>query len=44
MPSTLIRNAHIVTMNDRLDVGEGAVVVRDGLITSIGPEPDGRLW
>ncbi len=43
MPSTLIRNAHIVTMNDRLDVGDGAVVVRDGLIVSIGPEPDGRF-
>jgi 5-methylthioadenosine/S-adenosylhomocysteine deaminase len=43
MPSTLIRNAHIVTMNDRLDVGEGAVVIRDGLIVSVGPEPDGQF-
>jgi 5-methylthioadenosine/S-adenosylhomocysteine deaminase len=28
-------------MNDRLDVGDGAVVVRDGLIAAIGPEPAG---
>ena len=43
MPSTLIRNAHIVTMNERLDVGEGAVVIRDGLIVSVGREPDGQF-
>jgi 5-methylthioadenosine/S-adenosylhomocysteine deaminase len=42
MASTLIRNATILTMNDRLDVVEGAVVVRDGRIESVGPEPDGR--
>jgi 5-methylthioadenosine/S-adenosylhomocysteine deaminase len=42
MPSTLIRNATIVTMNDRFDIVEGAVVVREGRIVSIGPEPDGR--
>jgi 5-methylthioadenosine/S-adenosylhomocysteine deaminase len=42
MPSTLIRNATIVTMNDRLDILDGAVVVRDGRIVSVGPEPDGR--
>src|SRR5919106_1334345 len=39
MPSTVIRNATILTMNDRLDVIEGAVVVRDGSIASVGPEP-----
>jgi 5-methylthioadenosine/S-adenosylhomocysteine deaminase len=38
MPSTLIRNATIVTMNDRLDIVEGAVCVRDGRIASIGPD------
>jgi 5-methylthioadenosine/S-adenosylhomocysteine deaminase len=38
--STLIRNATIVTMNDRLDVLEGAVAVADGRIVSIGPEPE----
>jgi 5-methylthioadenosine/S-adenosylhomocysteine deaminase len=43
MTSTLIRNATIVTMNDRFEVDEGAVVVRNGLIASIGPEPDGRF-
>jgi 5-methylthioadenosine/S-adenosylhomocysteine deaminase len=37
--STLIRNATIVTMNDRLEIVEGAVAVRDGRIASIGPEP-----
>jgi cytosine/adenosine deaminase-related metal-dependent hydrolase len=43
MPSTLIRNATIVTMNDRLEVGDGAVVVRDGVIASVGPEPSGAV-
>ncbi|HEY7501293.1 MAG TPA: 5'-deoxyadenosine deaminase [Vicinamibacterales bacterium] len=38
--STLIRNATILTMNDRFDIVEGAVAVRDGRIASIGPEPD----
>jgi 5-methylthioadenosine/S-adenosylhomocysteine deaminase len=42
LPSTLIRNATIVTMNDRLDVFEGAVAVRDGRIVSIGAEPEER--
>jgi 5-methylthioadenosine/S-adenosylhomocysteine deaminase len=39
-PASLIRNATIVTMNDALDVIEGAVVIRDGRILSVGPEPD----
>src|SRR5205823_4438145 len=38
--STLIRNATIVTMNDALDIIEGAVSIRDGRIFSLGPEPD----
>lgn len=33
---TLIRNATIVTMNDRFDVVDGTVVVRDGRIVSVG--------
>jgi 5-methylthioadenosine/S-adenosylhomocysteine deaminase len=37
--STLIRNATILTMNDRLDVIEGAASVRDGRIANVGPEP-----
>jgi 5-methylthioadenosine/S-adenosylhomocysteine deaminase len=37
--SILIRHATIVTMNDALDVLEGAVSVRDGRIASVGPEP-----
>ena len=40
-PATLIRNATIVTMNDHLDIIEGAVLVREGRIASVGPEPDG---
>jgi 5-methylthioadenosine/S-adenosylhomocysteine deaminase len=39
-PATLIRNATIVTMNDRLDIVEGAVGVREGRIVSVGPEPE----
>jgi len=40
--STLIRNATIVTMNDALDVVDGAVSVRDGRIVSVGAEPPDR--
>ena len=39
-PSTLIRNATILTMNDTLDIVEGAVVVKNGRIASVGPEPE----
>jgi 5-methylthioadenosine/S-adenosylhomocysteine deaminase len=39
-PASLIRNATIVTMNDALDVVEGAVVVREGRIASVGREPE----
>ena len=37
--SVLIRNALILTMNDRLDVVPGAVSVRDGRIAAVGAEP-----
>jgi 5-methylthioadenosine/S-adenosylhomocysteine deaminase len=37
--STLIRNATILTMNDALDIVQGAVSVRDGRIVSVGDEP-----
>jgi 5-methylthioadenosine/S-adenosylhomocysteine deaminase len=37
--STLIRNATILTMNDALDIVQGAVSVRDGRIASVGAEP-----
>jgi len=40
--STLIRNATILTMNDALDIVEGAVSVRDGRIASVGLEPADR--
>jgi 5-methylthioadenosine/S-adenosylhomocysteine deaminase len=36
---TLIRNATIVTMNDRLEIIEGAVLISGGRIVSVGPEP-----
>ena len=39
MPSTLIRNATILTMNDGLEVVAGAVSVRDGRIAAVGAEP-----
>jgi 5-methylthioadenosine/S-adenosylhomocysteine deaminase len=39
VPSTLIRNATILTMNDTWDVMNGAVSVRDGRIAAIGREP-----
>jgi 5-methylthioadenosine/S-adenosylhomocysteine deaminase len=42
MPTTLIRNATILTMNDRLDVIEGSVLVRDDLIATVGAEPPAR--
>ena len=35
----IIRNATILTMNDRMDVVSGAVVVRDARIHSVGDEP-----
>jgi 5-methylthioadenosine/S-adenosylhomocysteine deaminase len=36
MPSLLIRNATILTMNDALDVVEGDVLVREGRIAAVG--------
>src|SRR5436190_661924 len=39
--SILIRNATIVTMNDRLDILEGAVVIRGGRIASVGADSGG---
>ena len=41
MTSTLIRNATIITMNDRLDIVDGAVAIEDGRIASVGVEPEG---
>jgi 5-methylthioadenosine/S-adenosylhomocysteine deaminase len=40
--SLLIRNATILTMNDALDIVEGAVSVRGGRIASVGAEPAER--
>ncbi|HEY7055583.1 MAG TPA: 5'-deoxyadenosine deaminase [Vicinamibacterales bacterium] len=42
MESCLLRNATILTMNDALDIVEGAVSIRDGRIVSVGPEPSER--
>ncbi|MEO5897646.1 MAG: 5'-deoxyadenosine deaminase [Vicinamibacterales bacterium] len=38
MPSTIVRNATILTMNNALDVVEGSVVIRDGRIESVGAD------
>ena len=35
--TTLIRNATILTMNDALDIVDGAVTVSGGRITAVGP-------
>jgi 5-methylthioadenosine/S-adenosylhomocysteine deaminase len=40
--STLIRDATILTMNDRLEVVHGAVSVREGRIAAVGVEPAER--
>jgi 5-methylthioadenosine/S-adenosylhomocysteine deaminase len=40
LPSLLIRHAVIVTMNDRLEIIEGDVAVRDGRITAVGTVAD----
>ena len=39
MSAYLFKNATIVTMNDRMEMVNGAVSVRDGRIAAIGPEP-----
>ena len=36
MPSLLIRSGTILTMNDRFDIVEGDVSVRDGRIVAVG--------
>jgi 5-methylthioadenosine/S-adenosylhomocysteine deaminase len=41
--AVLIRNATILTMNDRLEILEGSVGIVDGEIVSVGAEPD-RQW
>ena len=38
---TLIRNATILTMNDRLEIVDGAVGIADGRIVGVGPTPEG---
>jgi 5-methylthioadenosine/S-adenosylhomocysteine deaminase len=40
--SLLIRNATILTMNDRLDIVEGAVAIADGRIASVGAVAEDR--
>jgi 5-methylthioadenosine/S-adenosylhomocysteine deaminase len=42
IPNAVIRNATILTMNDRQEVVDGAVGIRDGRIVSVGAEPDER--
>jgi 5-methylthioadenosine/S-adenosylhomocysteine deaminase len=42
--STLIRNATILTMDDRLTIVPGSVAVRDGIITAVGDPPAGERF
>src|SRR6476660_1383664 len=42
MPSLLIRGGTILTLNDRWDIVEGDVSIRDGRIAAIGPNLIGR--
>ena len=45
-PSLLIRNGIVVTMNDRFDIVEGDVSIRDGRIAAVAPgvtEPHERV-
>src|SRR5262245_44512379 len=42
MSSLLIRNATILTMNDRMEVVNGSVSVRNGRIASIGTDGSGQ--
>src|ERR1700674_5154929 len=37
MPSLLIRSGVVITMNDRLDIVEGDVSIRDGRIAAVAP-------
>jgi 5-methylthioadenosine/S-adenosylhomocysteine deaminase len=39
--STVIRNATILTMDDRLSIVQGDVAIRDGILEAIGRVPDG---
>ena len=39
MASLLVRGGTVLTMNDRLDIVGGDVLVRDGRIESVGPAP-----
>jgi 5-methylthioadenosine/S-adenosylhomocysteine deaminase len=41
MPSLLIRNATILTMDDRVSIVEGSVSVREGRIADVGPAVEG---
>ena len=38
MTTLLVRNATVLTMNDRWEVVEGGVLVRDGVIVEVGPD------
>ena len=40
MTTLLVRNATILTMNDAFEIVEGAVSVRDGVITAVGGDAD----
>ena len=41
MPSAVLRNATILTLDDRMSIVDGSVAVSDGVITAVGDVPDG---
>jgi 5-methylthioadenosine/S-adenosylhomocysteine deaminase len=43
VPSSLIRNATILTMDDRLSIVRGGVAIQDGIITAVGNVPDAQF-
>jgi 5-methylthioadenosine/S-adenosylhomocysteine deaminase len=43
VPSSLIRNATILTMDDRLSIVQGGVAIQDGILTAVGNVPDARF-
>jgi 5-methylthioadenosine/S-adenosylhomocysteine deaminase len=43
VPSILIENATILTMDDRWTIVDGGVAVRDGVISAVGPDAAARV-
>jgi len=43
MSSAVIRNATILTMDDRWTIVEGSLAIRDGVITAVGDVPEDEV-